>query len=87
MTHAELRGDIIAILGFFEEIAISIEQRNASEDRLNEFFGAVMPSGYEGLEDFVLAEREAARDDDFYKPTQRVIERWTKVRRRDRLNG
>lgn len=82
-----LRGDIIFILGFFEEIAISIEQRSASEDRLQEFFGAVMPNGYDGLEEFVLHERDNGHDDDYYKPSQRVVERWTRVRRRDRLKG
>jgi hypothetical protein len=53
-TQTQLRGDIITILGLFEEIAISVQLKQATEDRLKEFFGEVIPSGYDGFQDLFL---------------------------------
>jgi hypothetical protein len=71
------------VLGFFEEIAICVFARTADEDKLKAFFEAVIPKGYEGFEDFVLAERHADKDSAYYKRDSNLVERWTNVRRRD----
>ncbi|MGH9592703.1 MAG: DUF4760 domain-containing protein, partial [Bryobacteraceae bacterium] len=80
--QAQLRGDIITILGMFEEIAIAVDQKHASEDRLKDFFGAVIPNGYDGFQGFVLAERKIDKED-YYLPTQRLVECWTHKKRPD----
>ncbi len=72
------------ILGLFEEIAISVFAKSANEDRLKDFFAAVIPGGYDGFQGFVLADRKEGKDDDYYKVCQRLVERWTNVRRPDR---
>lgn len=83
-TDATLRGNIQAILNFFEEVAIYVEAGTVEEEELKEFFGAVMPRGYEGFEGFILGERNnAGGDRDYYRKIQGLVERWTGVRRRD----
>ncbi|HZU26031.1 MAG TPA: DUF4760 domain-containing protein [Bryobacteraceae bacterium] len=79
----KLRGDMQTVLGFFEELSICIFVRTADEEKLKRFFEAVVQTGYEGFEQFVLAERRADKDPAYYKETQRLVERWTKVRRQD----
>ena len=83
-NKTQLRGDIITLLGMFEEIAIAVAKKHASEDRLEEFFGAVIPGGYDGFQGFILAERKEDKQD-YYMPTQRLVERWTKKKRPDML--
>jgi hypothetical protein len=83
-AQIQMRGDIIAVLTFFEEIATSVAAKKASEDELREFFGAVLPTGYDAFEGFVLAERNFTKEFEYYKPTQLLVERWTNVRRPDR---
>lgn len=80
---AQLRSDMIMILGFFEEIAIAVKTRSADEDRLKMFFLAVIPGGYDGFQGFILCERKQDKDSDYYIETQRLVERWTRVRRPD----
>jgi hypothetical protein len=82
--QTQLRGDIITILGMFEEIAIAVAQKHASEDRIKEFFGAVIPGGYDGFQAFILSERKQDKED-YYMPTQRLVERWTRKKRPDML--
>ena len=79
----KLRGDMQTVLGFFEEVSISVFVRTADEEKLRRFFGAVIPSGYEGFEQFILAERRADRDPAYYREAQRLVERWTKVHHPD----
>ncbi len=81
--ETSLRGKMQTVLGFFEEIAICVFARTADEEKLKAFFEAVIPKGYEGFEDFVLAERRADNDFEYYRQVQKLVERWTNVRRRD----
>ena len=78
-----LRGHMQAVLGFFEEIAISIFAKTADEEKLKRFFEAVIPTGYDGFEAFILAERGQDKDPTIYKECQKLVERWTDVRRKD----
>ena len=82
--QTQLRGDIVTILGMFEEIAIAVAQKHASEDRIKEFFEAVIPGGYDGFQGFILSERKEDKQY-YYIPTQRLVERWTKIKRPDML--
>jgi hypothetical protein len=78
-----LRGRMQTILGFFEEIAISVFAKTADEDKLFDFFKAVIPKGYEGFEGFILAERKTDNDKEYYRKAQKLVERWTDTHRRD----
>jgi hypothetical protein len=82
-TDTALRGNMQTVLGFFEEIAISVIVKTADEEKLRRFFEAVIPAGYDGFEAFILAEREIDKDPAIYKECQKLVERWTDVRRRD----
>ena len=77
----QIRGDIHAILGLFEEIAIAIFRRSVSEDKLKRFFGAVIPMGYDGFQGFILSERKEDKRHDYFREAQRLVERWTGTKR------
>lgn len=81
-----IRGDIIFVLGFFEEIALAVTSGSGDETRLKNFFGAVIPRGYDAFEGLVHAERIADNEHDYYRPVQTLVERWT-GRKRSEANA
>ena len=79
----ETRSQIVTLLNFFEEVSISVLNRSADEDKLRRFFGEVIPAGYKAMEEWILAERKKDNDTAYYLEAQRVVERWTGVKRRE----
>ena len=41
------------------------------------------PAGYKAMEEWILAERKKDNDTAYYLEAQRVVERWTGVKRRE----
>ncbi|MBX9599387.1 MAG: DUF4760 domain-containing protein [Bryobacteraceae bacterium] len=54
----EKRAGVVAILNFFEEVAIAARKGDANEDRLFEFFDGIVRQTYANLEEWIRHERK-----------------------------
>jgi hypothetical protein len=69
---------LVSILNFFEEMAIAVHQKAASEDRLKNFYSIIVRQSFGKLEDWIKRERAADNAHDYYSEFQKLAERWSK---------
>jgi hypothetical protein len=76
----EKRYAISSLLNFFEEMAISVAERSADEEKLNRFFGQIVNQVYTRLEGFIANERKIDNANRYYIDFQKLTDRWRRRR-------
>jgi hypothetical protein len=77
------RQEIIAALGFFEEVALAIQTSTANEEKLRRYFEPVMIQGFGSLKKWIEAERDTDNEPTYYTELEAVVDRWKNLRTRN----
>ena len=70
------RMHIVTVLNFFEETAIAVHKRTASDDRLNDFFSSIVKQAFAKLEDWIKHERKLDNEPYYYSEFEKLAVRW-----------
>ena len=57
-----MRSDIVAILSFWEEVALAVRTKTANEEKVRRFFEPVMIQGYQFMKLWIDNERTVDND-------------------------
>jgi hypothetical protein len=72
----EKRGHLVTILNFYEELAIAALKKTADEDRLYEFFDAIVSQSASKLDDWIRHERRIDNEPEYYCEFVKLAGRW-----------
>ena len=76
----EKRGRLVTILNFYEEMAIAALQKSANEDRLYEFFDAIIGQSAAKLQGWIEHEQRLDNEQDYYCEFLKLADRWRRRR-------
>ena len=71
----EKRSEVVAILGFLEEIALAIRTGTASKDKLRRYYDAVLIQSWEAVEEWVKNERRVDNEPGYFLELEIVCQR------------
>ena len=77
----EKRGCLVTILNFYEEMAIAALQKSANEDRLYEFFDAIVGKSASKLLGWIEHEQRLDNEPDYYCEFLKLTARWRQRKR------
>jgi Domain of unknown function (DUF4760) len=76
----EKRSDVVAILGFLEEIALAIRTGTASEGKLRRYYEAVLMQSWQAVEEWVKSERRVDNEPGYFLELEIISQRWSQMR-------
>jgi hypothetical protein len=76
-TH-KLRIQILAVLNFYEELAIGIAEKSMDNDRCFRFFRSMAEQTWTSLSSWIQSERNVDRNQTYYCEFEALVMRWRK---------
>jgi Domain of unknown function (DUF4760) len=80
-----LRSDIVAILSFWEEVALAVRTKSANEEKIQRYFEPVMVQGYDCMRAWIENERKVDNEPIYFLELEKVVLRWKEMRTRGTL--
>lgn len=72
----EKRSHIVTALNFFEELSIAVLKRTANEDRLEDFFAAIVQQAFAKRDEWIKSERKADNEPAYYCQFEKLVAKW-----------
>jgi hypothetical protein len=72
------RLSVVSALNFFEEVSIAVLRRTANEDRLRDFFSAIVVQAFAKLDRWIEIERKIDNEPSYYTNFETLATRWRK---------
>jgi hypothetical protein len=70
------RAQLLGLLGFFEEAALSVRMNTADEEKVRRFFQAAMTQTYYKVQGYVVRERNADNEQEYYIEFEKLVRKW-----------